>query len=71
MTALLEELGLGRHRALLDENEFEMDSLQMSTAADLVEIGLPPSAATAIVAHFKPAQSRSRNCQHRRSSWPH
>ena len=50
---MLEELGLGRHRALLDENEFELDSLQISTAADLKEIGLPPAAA-AIVAHFKP-----------------
>ena len=55
MTALLEELGLGRHRALLDENEFELDSLQISTAADLVEIGLPPAAAAAIVAHLTPA----------------
>jgi hypothetical protein len=54
VTALLEELGLGRHWALLDENEFELDSLQISTAADLVEIGLPPAAAAAIVAHFKP-----------------
>ena len=52
---MLEELGLGRHRALLDENEFELDSLQISTAADLVEIGLPPAAAAAIVAHFKSA----------------
>ena len=49
----MEELGLGRHRALLDKNEFELDSLQISTAADLVEIGLPPAAAAAIVAHFK------------------
>jgi hypothetical protein len=54
VTALLEELGLGRHRALLDENEFELDSLQISTAADLKEIGLPPAAAAVIVAHFKP-----------------
>jgi hypothetical protein len=55
VTALLEELGLGRHRALLDENEFELDSLQISTAEDLKEIGLPPAAAAAIVAHFKSA----------------
>jgi hypothetical protein len=61
-------LGLGRHRALLDAHEFELDSVQISTAVDPDEIGLPPATAaaivathvrswptSAIVAHFKPA----------------
>ena len=54
VTALLKELGLGRHQALLDKNEFELDSLEISTVADLEEIGLPHAAAIAIVAHFNP-----------------
>ena len=55
LAALLEELGLGRHQALLDAHEFELESVQLSTATDLEEIGLPPDASAAIVAHFKPA----------------
>jgi hypothetical protein len=44
-----------RYLALIDAHEFELDSLQISAAADLEAIGLPPAATTAIVTHFKPA----------------
>ena len=48
LAVLLEELGLGRHRALLDAHEFELESVQISTAADLAVIGLPPDAAACL-----------------------
>ena len=49
---------LGRHQELLDAHEFKLDSLRISTAADLKEIGVPFAAAATIVAHFKPAAGR-------------
>jgi ankyrin repeat protein len=45
----------GQPERALDAHEFELESVQISTAADLEDIGLPPDAAAAIVAHFKPA----------------
>jgi ankyrin repeat protein len=54
VVALLEGLGLGRHQALLDALAFVLESDQVSTAADLMELGLPPDAAAAIVARLKP-----------------